>query len=744
MAFINRFSITDCGALTFTGNTLGLSKELGTQNAGTDDSIGAFITLDPTLQVATYPIIPGAGTTLNWQENESAANLNLPADAKVLYAELIWGGTYQSGSVDWSANINDSVNFKTPQGDIFAVAPDPATANSFVFADGSWYMRSANVTALVKDAGAGQYSTGRVVGTVDPLNPFSNHAGWTLAVAYYSASLPVRNLNIFSGAEMIQPFSPVDTTVSGFSTPSTGPVMARILSSAQEGDAIFGGDQMLFGPDQLSLVNLSGPNNPSDNFFASQINNDSGDLDVTGTYGYRNQNPFTNTNIYAGRQGWDITNVDGSIAIQNKQKSATVRYYTTNDRYLVNGLGIQIDAIALLEPTKVVDRGIAEIGDTIIYTVVIPNNSDTKAFDIIFTDPLPPGTTYVPGSFTVDGAPIAGANPTTGVNIGAIDPRDSVIVNFAVTIDKDTDICGTVLDNQAFLDFGFGCTGQRDSAETNIVSTQVECVILEAVKSADTQTAVVGNTITYTVEISNNGTIDAENVVFTDVIPLGATFVPNSFKINNILQPGEDPNVGVNLGTIPAGTSVTVQYQVVVDSVPCPASIVNQATVSYEYRLSSSFPVQTDEIKSNKVIISVFPTSFKQLSVDETVKIPPQKPDAEQIIQVLVDIDIINTRVIRTIKGTSVGGQNLTGYKLVIEGKLNQKVEYVADLCDQSVHAAHFRVPFSTFIVLPEDFDEDSTIEVEPFIEDIYYKLVDKRTVFKNVTFRLLAKFSKN
>ncbi|MBW4829552.1 MAG: DUF3794 domain-containing protein, partial [Clostridiaceae bacterium] len=108
----------------------------------------------------------------------------------------------------------------------------------------------------------------------------------------------------------------------------------------------------------------------------------------------------------------------------------------------------------------------------------------------------------------------------------------------------------------------------------------------------------------------------------------------------------------------------------------------------------------------------------------------------------LVDIEIINTKVIKTPVSTSLEGQKLTGFKLIVEGMLNQKVEYIACDKEQSVHAAHFRVPFSTFIVLPENYVEGTNVEVEAIVEDIYSQLIDKRTVFKNITFMILAKFA--
>lgn len=83
----------------------------------------------------------------------------------------------------------------------------------------------------------------------------------------------------------------MDVTVSGFSTPAAGAVSARLYISAGEGDAVLTGDQCLFGPDAAGLVNLSGPRNPAQNFFASQICDGQGQLDTSGTFGTRNADP---------------------------------------------------------------------------------------------------------------------------------------------------------------------------------------------------------------------------------------------------------------------------------------------------------------------------------------------------------------------------------------------------------------------------------------------------------------------
>lgn len=134
-------------------------------------------------------------------------------------------------------------------------------------------------------------------------------------------------------------------------------------------------------------------------------------------------------------------------------------------------------------------------------------------------------------------------------------------------------------------------------------------------------------------------------------------------------------------------------------------------------------------------------TTFKQFNIEETVCVPCAKPDMEQILKVIADVEITSTRAIKTPVATSLEGQVLTGWKLIVEGRVNQKVQYVADLLDQPTHAAHFSVPFSTFIVLPEDFVTGTPITVTPFIEDVYAEQLDKRCIFKNITLLLTVEF---
>lgn len=146
------------------------------------------------------------------------------------------------------------------------------------------------------------------------------------------------------------------------------------------------------------------------------------------------------------------------------------------------------------------------------------------------------------------------------------------------------------------------------------------------------------------------------------------------------------------------------------------------------------------EVSGLADIFPVNPVNFKQLCIQETSTIPSVKPDIEQIVCFTADVAIKGTRVIDTPVGTSVEGQILTGKKLVVDGLILQKVEYISEEPAQSVHAAHFNIPFSTFIVLPAQYSV-TPAKVTGYIEDIFVQSLDKRNILINVTILLDARF---
>ena len=563
MPFIRRYSDVKKGGIVFTGNTLGLSKATNQNAPGTLGSIGAFTSLNNALQVGTFP----AGTTLDYTQNGSRAVLSLPAGSTVLYAELVWGGLFRSSVNNISAVTNNSITFTTPLG-TFTVAPDPATSQNFNIPANDitvgFYVRSANVTALVQAALGGTYSVQGVpalIETLDNRTADTNHAGWTLAVAYENAGLPLRNMTVWSGGAVVSPNTGSTTiTVSDFLTPDALPITGKIFVSAQEGDAVLTGDQMLFGQSIPTLTLLSGANNPVDNFFASQINNESGTLDTSGTFGTRNANAAAGTNTTACRQGWDITAVDVSDKLAAGQSSAVIRFTSDGDLYVPNALALQIDSKgANLLITKSADKAFADVGEEITYTLAIQNTGTVDALNTVVNDMLPPETTLVANSVTVDGVPYAGALP---VVIPTIAPSQTVTVSFGVTVNALPAV--NPIFNIARADYEFfPFAGYPATSFSNSNPAAVFIIVRDVtnVKSVDKAYAVKGDILTYTSVITNTGNIPITNAVFKDPIPAGTTFVGGSVTIDGTSYPAYDPQIGFFAANLTPQASVTVTFQ---------------------------------------------------------------------------------------------------------------------------------------------------------------------------------------
>lgn len=132
---------------------------------------------------------------------------------------------------------------------------------------------------------------------------------------------------------------------------------------------------------------------------------------------------------------------------------------------------------------------------------------------------------------------------------------------------------------------------------------------------------------------------------------------------------------------------------------------------------------------------------WTQIFIPETLEVPTQKPDIEQINAVNVKVTILRQKIVVT--PTSVihnaEGKFVTGKKLIIEGCITQTVNYTADVGDQSVHSAHFSVPFSAYIVIPGTTPENAQFRIVTCVEDLFIKNFTKRNIFKNVTLLLQA-----
>ncbi|WP_420421863.1 Ig-like domain-containing protein [Simkania sp.] len=530
--YIQIFQTTVNGGITATGNTLGLSNILGTNQPGTNDGIGAFITQDTSSRVNNYPF----GTTLDYEENGSLAFLDLPPGSVVLHAELIWSGSYGQGTNITIPLINStSVEFVTPDGTSHSIAPKAVYPNGTgQTVPPEYYVRTQDVTTLVAAFFASNptstysrpYITGNVPATI-AASIDDNVAGWTLLVAFENESMNTHQLTLY-GAFENNNAPPLALT--GFQTPTSGLLSGSLFITTLEGDARASGDQMRVGPGTNNPPTgvLSGPNNPANNFFSSQINtlltyttdvntgklvqSPSGLLDTRGSFGTVNHNAFAGQNVTGGRQGWDIAKVDISSQLVNNQTQLFTQGVSSSEGFFICGLGLQIQQNApLIVATKTASPINVMPSDTVTFTMEFENVGQESAINLTFFDVLPSGLTFDSGTFnlSVNGAPpvnipITAGDLTTGVDLSQLVPSLDVTDIITITFDVTVSTFSPSYDNAAQLNYEPLTQALNLTAQTNIVTL---------ISSLNAPTA---NPESYTTVVNTPLTISAPGVLTND------------------------------------------------------------------------------------------------------------------------------------------------------------------------------------------------------------------------------------
>ncbi|MGL4848569.1 MAG: SdrD B-like domain-containing protein [Clostridium sp.] len=214
---------------------------------------------------------------------------------------------------------------------------------------------------------------------------------------------------------------------------------------------------------------------------------------------------------------------------------------------------------------KSVDKDVAEIGEEIIYTFVVSNVGDITIRDVVIKDTLPIN------SFLIDSPSGGQTGPSTGNTILTLtfpnlNPNESSTVTFKV---KATDtVPSDILLNDGVLNFFSGDTGDTNTYGnlSNIVSTKILPLIpLEIIKYVDKKYVDLGETITYTIVMTNKNRIPSVDNIFKDTIPKYTSFVNNSFTDDGISKPG-NVQVGIPVTDIPPKGVKTVTFQVRVNS----------------------------------------------------------------------------------------------------------------------------------------------------------------------------------
>ena len=204
-----------------------------------------------------------------------------------------------------------------------------------------------------------------------------------------------------------------------------------------------------------------------------------------------------------------ITSPTTSASCATINNTATVT--TSND-----GSAQASDSVVVncptLEVVKVADAGTVNAGDPIGFSIVVTNTGLGTAKSVTLNDPLPAGVTW-----TIDGGTNAGdcqiAANTLTCSFGDLAPGGMADVH--ISAQTSAEAC-TTYDNTA--------TASATNADDAEGSDSIVCLTanIEIEKVADAHTVDAGDTIGFTVTVTNSGAGTAKGVTVNDPLPTDA------------------------------------------------------------------------------------------------------------------------------------------------------------------------------------------------------------------------------
>ncbi len=269
-------------------------------------------------------------------------------------------------------------------------------------------------------------------------------------------------------------------------------------------------------------------------------------------------------------------------------------------------------------------------GETLRYTLTVRNIGNQDATGVVMRDSVPANTTYVAGSTTLNGAPVADSAGTSALVNGMLihapadpapgsmpadassNPANVATIEFDVLVSPSA-AAGTVISNQGFVSApASGIVDQpSDDPDTPIPNDPTLDTVTIVLSPAfvvqkvstdltgDPNILLAGEKLRYTITVRNTGNQDASGVVLRDAVPVNTTYVAGSTTLNGVpltdsggtsplvngllIHPPANPAPGV----MPFGASsdpanvATITFDVVVDPNVINGTIIsNQGFVS--------------------------------------------------------------------------------------------------------------------------------------------------------------------
>ena len=251
-----------------------------------------------------------------------------------------------------------------------------------------------------------------------------------------------------------------------------------------------------------------------------------------------------------------------------------------------------------------------EPGSTIAYTVTLTETNGAKASGVAVYDAIPAGTTYVDGSAQGGFEPVLGENGDVIALVAKgidLDAKGTHQLSFNVTVDAtDTDVEIKNQPSCGITDTVDGPLPQVAKAiDHNVISAKPAISIDHTSDPVMGSRVQSGDTIAYTVTLTETNGVNASGVAVFDAIPTGTTYVDGS--ATGGFEPRFDENGNV-VALVATGIDInakgihTLTFEVTVDDTDVDTEIKNQPSCGFAAEVTGPLAQVAKAIDHNVVI----------------------------------------------------------------------------------------------------------------------------------------------
>lgn len=230
-------------------------------------------------------------------------------------------------------------------------------------------------------------------------------------------------------------------------------------------------------------------------------------------------------------------------------------------------------------------------GNQLTYTLALTNNGPLSATNVVVTDTLPSGTTFVSASSNLGTVAEAGGVVTGTVGTMTNGQTATISIVVLVGAGQTASITNTAVVTLTEMDSN---TTNNSSSTATAVNTQTD---LQIVKTDSPDPVASAGTLTYTLTVTNIGPSNATGVTVADVLPAGVTFV--SATASQGTATNAAGTINGTLGSIASGGTATITVLATVDAATV-GPLSNTATVTG----NETDPVSTNNTSTTSTVVT--------------------------------------------------------------------------------------------------------------------------------------------